>query len=161
MEKSVSTVIQELAVEKGGIYSALFGSESMEVERHMNINWLFTKPSPDGDGIDSYDEIMRDNIETFMHHVISQVVQSYRANEFKSDYVKVKSEYNVVMYGGKKYPNLFLPINYEVLGEQRFADIENYLDKVVVHDTGQYISINWRFPIYKIDKSQINTFSRK
>ena len=151
MKNEISNLIHEIVTEKGGIYTTLFGCSSFDIHEMLKINWVLTKDD------------LKDNITIVLDNIISQVLQTYNTkylpNKYKYKYyIEINSNYKTIIYNDIIYHNNFLPINYEIIEEIKFADIENYLNDIEIKENGIYIQLSWSFPIYKINKNSLVTF---
>jgi len=147
MKNEIINLIQETIIEKGGVFTTLFGSEETEVHYKLNINWIFNKTE------------LKESIAIVLEHIMSQVLQSYNVNKYEPEICASDEKYKVISFDNSSIINRFLPISYEITDDNvKFTDLENYLEDIDITENGQHIYFKWAFPIYKIDNKILNSF---
>jgi len=148
MKDKIVALIHDTIIEKGGIYTTLFGSTELEKQTTLNINWVFKNSE------------LKESVEIVLDHIISQVLQSYKVGKYDKDKHFIAGiEYKAIVYDNETTSNWFLPINYEIIdSEIHFADIENYISDIEIIENGPYVYFKWSFPVYKISNDSLISF---
>lgn len=117
------------------VYSTLFGTNSTEILKELNINWLIRK---DLDFIES--------IQLIMSHIMSEVLKEYEKHDEYLDKILVPSHTNHIKFNSGFSNNVYRFDNII-----KFADLENYINDIEIVEYGLLqLSIQIKFPIYVI-----------
>lgn len=146
MKNIIIDLIHEILTEER-IYNTLFGCDEILEHNKININWIINKCE------------LTESVKIILEHALSLVLQSYNSNKYEPAPSKLSSQYKEIVFEDNAIVNRFLPINYEITNPDiKFADLENYLEDIVVTDNGPHIYFKWSFPIYHVSKSTLNTY---
>jgi hypothetical protein len=147
MKRQIIDLMQETVAAKGGVYTALFGSESSEVHKELNVNWVF-------DGED-----WEQSVPIIMEQVVALILQCYDVTLTEVNPKPHTSESVVVTGDGTETAIRFLTDSYELKDTSvRFADLENYLNDIDVTESAGNVYFKWKFPVYIVDPDSIVRF---
>jgi hypothetical protein len=145
MVDEITQLIHELVIDEGGVYSTLFGNETDEVLRKVNINWIIPKTLDKSE--------LKDIVRLMLDYFIAEILKCYETEDLL-EYEPVTYNYEVL-----KEDNKFVQSNYAFSDDTRFADLENYLDdSLSIHDDDHFTYMKFNFPVYNIGK-EVYTFN--
>lgn len=123
----------------------LFDTSSTKILKQINIHWI----------IDTKDITSTDTVGFIIRWAIANILSEYQLPLFN----KPKINECTIEYNNQIIPNEFIPINYKIDDNVRFADIENYMNNMSLDNFGDdKLYFQWSFPIYEIDTNLIQTF---
>ena len=116
------------------VYSTLFGTQSIDILKELNINWIIRK-----------DLDLIEQIQLIMTHIMSEVLKEYEKYDEYSDKIFIESNNELI-----KFESVFSDNKYRFDIMTKFADLENYISDIDVIESGLQLVIQIKFPIYKI-----------
>jgi len=143
MKNQIKDIIHDIAINKVGIYSSLYFGDNEKLT-DFNFNFSFNKSTDE--------ESIKEDVLFFIDNVISKTFElNYNIN-----YAKTSRLGGTITYNGEKTKNHYIIEDYIINDEDfKISDLENYLDDIIVKDVGSRYIIEWKLPIYYIDKNAI------
>lgn len=145
MKNVIKNIIHEIATNEAGIYSCLYFGDNDKLT-DFNFSFAFNKT-------ENEDQIKED-VLFFIDNIISKTFEL----NFDVNYTKTKRLGATITVNDITTKNHYIIEDYEINDEDfKISDLENYLDDIIVRDVGSRYIIEWKLPIYEIDKDSIIT----
>lgn len=143
MQNLIKDIIHDIATNKAGIYSCLYFGEN---EKLIDFNFAFSFNKTDNE------DSIKEDVLFFIDNIISKTFEL----NYNIDYTKTKRLGGTITVNNQTTKNHFIIYDYIISDDYfKISDIENYLDDIIVKDIGSRYIIEWKLPIYKIDKDKI------
>ena len=133
--------IHLIASQETGIYSGLYFGEGKKIQ-DFNFNFAFNIT----------DDIYED-VKFFLDNIIAKILEiNFNINYAKTSRDQLGAK---IVFNDVKTKNHFIVENYYFSKSENIADLENYIDDIIVQEIGNRYIINWTIPIYELNKDEI------
>lgn len=148
LKEQITNIIHNICTEKCGIYSTLFFADDLEKIQDFSFSFMFNND----------ESKTEQDLEQDVNYFIDNIITKYFEINFEINYKTCKPNIDGhnIEFNDIKNNIWFLTQNYTITDETfKMCDLENYISDInVIEQDTKYI-IEWKIPIYKIDKSSI------
>lgn len=143
LKEQILNIIHE-STTSNNVYSGLYFGNN-EILETVNFSFNFNYPKDEND--------LYADVKFLLDNII--------AKTFEKNYDIKYNEYhrtelgNFIYYKGMRANNPFIVNRYKFIDDDPFGNIDEFLDELEVLDNGQRYQVNWKLPILKLDKSNI------